>query len=126
MRTIHEEEELEVKQNIPWQNIDPLIIECVRLANEIPGLVTVQSCEGHVRPNGDGFSVDSALVAFKFTNKFTVKEILELADHVKISDVSVRFFDDGSYWIILSTYPSFRCRLFQFFQLMKASKLEGK
>lgn len=62
-------------------DLDPGIVELVVLLNEIPGLYTWTSCEGHISA-GDG----CATVSIAFENLSTIDEFSELVSFVASDD----------------------------------------
>ena len=107
------QEEANIKRNIPWDDLDPKIMEIVRIANQIKGIATVQSCAGHVKPDGKEFFVENAHLALKFSSDFTPGLLLEIANRVGISDVSFRLFDEG-FWVCIAVEPGYRTKLRDF------------
>ena len=112
-----DEEEQAIKQSIPWDSIDAKIRGSVRLANEVEGIATLQSCAGHVHPLEDGgFSVDAALIAFRATKERTLQILFDAAPRAGILDASLRFFGDGTFWICVECEPPERWRLYDLFK----------
>lgn len=114
------EEEQAIKANIPWESIDQHIEDLVLFANQVTGLATVQSCAGHAHPTSDGetIQVDAANLCFRCTEQIAHDVLFSVAFSAGIRDVSVRYFDDGTFWISLEVEPSERGRLFECMRLL--------
>lgn len=115
------EEERVIKNNIPWESVDPDVRDLVLLANSVEGIATLQSCAGHVTPSGDGFHIRSAYLTFRATEDRTQNILFVLAPEVGITNVSLRFFDDGNFWISLESDPAEKFRLYELFRKMLAN-----
>ena len=105
--TIYLDEKTEgaIKATIPWAMIEPRIRPLVERLNRIAGIVTYESCEGHVKPKEAGiFEVQSAHVAIRVT-RTRRDELLELAPACGIMDVSLRYFKEGWFWLLLAWEP---------------------
>jgi len=113
-------EESAIKSNIPWAKIDPEIRDLVKFANEISGIATLQSCAGHVyQDDNSGFHIEPACIVFKANKKWTEQTIFHIAPKYGIRDVSLRYFNDGSFWIDIGVDPAEHWRLWNFFKYMK-------
>lgn len=112
------EEEKAIKANIPWEMVDRWIREAVRLANEIAGIATVQSCAGHISSKSDGFHVQSATIAFRASEERAQQILFDVAPKAGVWDVEIRYFSDGTFWISLHTDPSERPRLYELFETL--------
>jgi hypothetical protein len=100
------QEEKDIKRSIPWRTIEPGIVEVVRLLNTIDGLATVHSCEGHVRPIDGGISSDNAFICARMSESVTNRVLLDGVFACGIRDASLRFFEDGVFWVCLEVYPA--------------------
>ena len=109
------QEEADIKRNIPWEDLDPKILETVRIANSIDGIATVQSCAGHIKYDGEELFTENANLAFLFNRGYKIESLLETAQHVGISDVSIRFFGEG-FCMCLSVEPERREKLRDFLE----------
>lgn len=110
------EEENAIKSSIPWRSIEPRVRDLVALANEVSGIATLQSCEGHVFLKDGIFEVDETLIAFRATKERTIELLFTLIPKCKLTDVEIRYFSDGSFWICVSTDPAERGKLFELFR----------
>lgn len=123
------EEEQAIKSKIPWQNIEWEIRELVRVANEIQGLATVQSCAGHVTLlNTEDvvkghFHVRKAHICFRCTEKIAQAVVFGLASKHDILDVSLRYWVEGSFWVRVEAYPAEVGQLFHLFEELKNLQL---
>ena len=107
------EEEKAIKEAIPWNNLDRLIREVVRLANRVEGIATVQSCEGHVRPNDEGFTIDPAHITLKATEERTQEILFDIVPGLEFVNVSLRHWGDGRFWLSIEVDPSERWKLYR-------------
>jgi hypothetical protein len=124
--TLHylsKEEEAGIKRSIPWKDIDEGIRDIVALANSIDGIVTKQSCAGHVKhllEDGEGtFYVQSANITFRANLECTVKALFDLIPRMGFLDACLRYFGDW-FWISIDCDPSERGKLREFFERLKA------
>jgi len=117
------EEKEAIETSIPWGLLDRRILELVRVANELDGIVTVQSCAGHISPITDGFHVRDAHIALRATESRARQILFDVAPSVGISDVELRYFRDGTFWIKLIVHPT---EHFKFFELLEMLGREGK
>ena len=117
------EEEQAIKTNVPWEFFDRRMLELVRVANAISGIAPVQSCAGHIRPIADGFHVEDAHIVFRATESRARQILFDVAPSVGISDVELRYFRDGTFWIKLIVHPT---EHFKFFELLEMLGREGK
>ncbi len=114
------QQEQDIKRKIPWDDIDTKILETVRFANTIPGITTVYSCAGHIKPDKVDIFVQHAFLMFWSTKDCTPEQVLDAAQQVGISDVSFRL-SDGSFWVHLSGIESGeRGKLMEFLKVLKA------
>lgn len=112
-----DEEELAIKRTIPWDSIDSEIRGLIQLANEVEGIATLQSCAGHVHLlENSNFSIHSAHVTFRATQKRMMQILFNTAPMQGIMDINLRFFDDGTFWIRIEAEPSERWRLYNLFR----------
>jgi hypothetical protein len=128
MKTLHylmQEEENSIKANIPWESIDGKARDLVWYANTVDGLATVQSCAGHIHPNEwGGFMIEPAQIAFRCDEEIARFVLFAYAPGVGIRDVSVRYFDDASFWICVESDPSELGKLYDLFTLLGAKRSE--
>lgn len=99
------EREAAIKRSIPWAEIESRIRGLVWRFNQIEGIATTQSCAGHVKPLGEEvFQVQGAHIAM-FVSEERFLQLLTLAPECGITDVSTRYFDDGTFWVCLGWEP---------------------
>jgi len=115
------EEERAIKANIPWEFVDQRALELVRVANKIEGVATVQSCAGHISPTDEGFYIRSASLAFRLSEARTHQILFNAAPSVGITDIEIRYFEDGTFWLNLIVHPT---EHFKFFELFEALSVE--
>lgn len=119
MRYLSHNEEKAVKENIVWENIDAGIRELVLLINRIDGIVTLQSCAGHVRPSNKSemlFDIQNSMICVRTTREIMNKILFYYAPKYIREDVSIRYFNDGAFWISLEAEPSQNWRLYKLFR----------
>jgi len=120
MRYLNAKEERIIKGNIPWEHIDPNIRDLVSFANTINGLATVQSCAGHIKAlKTGGFNISDAHIAFKGTERIIRNALFQAVPKCNIRDVSIRRFDDGSFWICVYVDPAEKSKLYELFRFIK-------
>lgn len=107
------EEERAIKEAIPWNSLDRYIREVIRLANKIEGIATVQSCEGHVHPSDEGFTIDPAHIVLKATEERTLEILFDIVPSLEFVDVNLRYFGDGTFWFSIEVDPSERWKLYK-------------
>jgi len=100
------EEEVSIKASIPWNKIDKGVRALVALANKIDGIVTVQSCVGHIKEDTKTFAIDSAGIAFKSNRKRAIEFLFEAIPQSQINDVEIRYFHDGTFWLYIMSDPA--------------------
>lgn len=125
MRYLEKPEEAGRKATVPWEQIDPKIRDIVRLANSIDGVVTTQSCEGHVTPSEDGvgFHVRSAHVSMMMSES-RMLDAIQVAPRAGIESLTFAFMTyDGSFEMTVWVEPSERGKLQEFFEMLK--EVEG-
>jgi tRNA(Phe) wybutosine-synthesizing methylase Tyw3 len=110
------EEERAIKSSVPYEGIEARIRGLVLLANSIPGIATLQSCAGHVRVRGEDFIVDATHVVFRANQEMTQEILFNAAPKAGIPDASLRYFDDGTFWIALECDPSESGKLWYLFR----------
>jgi len=99
------EREAAIKRNIPWDRIDSRIRSLIWRFNQVSGIATTQSCAGHVKSIGDGaFRVSEASVAL-FVTKVRFEELLQLIPGCGITDIDLRYFSDGTFWMCFGWPP---------------------
>ena len=102
---LDEDTERAIKARIPWKEIESGIRTLVWRLNQVPGIATYESCEGHVKPKGDDiFQVSSAHIAMRVTEE-RLLELLKLAPECGIMDISIRHFGTGWFWVLLGWEP---------------------
>jgi len=116
------EEESALKRSIPWARLDRHVRDLVRKANTIAGLATVQSCAGHIRPNGEGFNVSDASLTFRCDQDIAHRVLFSDAALCGISDVSVRYFDSGTFWLTVTVDPADLGKLDDLVNLLRTQK----
>jgi len=128
IETLHyltDEEERAIKQTIPWESIDYGVRNLVRMANNVEGLATLQSCAGHISPQPDGFSVDATQLAVRATKAITTRILFEIAPRVGIRDISLRYWNDGTFWMNIETDPADRYRFYELFEVLQNDANKG-
>ena len=116
-----EEEEQAIKVNIPWTRLDPEIRELVMLFNKIAGIATLQSCAGHINlGENNSFIIDNAHITFRATLERTERALYIAVPMCNIADVSLRYFEDGTFWISVETDPAQKYKLYRFCELMQS------
>ena len=114
------EEEKSIKANIPWESIDTRALELVRIANKVSGIATIQSCAGHISPKEEGFHVREARLALRTNVERTIQILFDAAPRVGITDIEIRYFRDGTFWLDLLTRPTEHFRFFELFEILIA------
>lgn len=115
------EEESAIKNSIPWRSVERGIRDLIALANTIPGIATLQSCEGHVFLRDGGFEVEETHIAFRATEERTMELLFNLIPKYQITDIEIRYFSDGTFWICIHTDPAERNKLFELFRSLHQS-----
>lgn len=118
------EEEAAIKKTIPWEEIDRKIRDLVRLANEVKGIATLQSCAGHVQPRDDYFTVDSAEITFRATEERALEFLFETIPNWREEcvEVGVRYFNNGTFWLSIGVDPSERGTLYDLFRKLRGDE----
>jgi len=121
MKEIHyltPEEERAIKRNVPYGRLDTDIVEVVRLANSVKGIATVQSCAGHYRRKGttEEFDVRAASVVIRANEEMTNKILFEFAPRFRITDIQIRYFTEGTFWLNLLVEPTEKHKLIALFE----------
>lgn len=116
------EEEVAIKNSIPWEDIDAGIRDLVSVANRIEGIATVQSCTGHIKQlEGGLFNVESAQITFKVTHNRLVELLFEAIPYSKVGDVEMRYFEDGTFWLCIRSDPAEKKKLYDVFDYLQRS-----
>ena len=113
------EEEAAIKSSIPWESIDAGIRDLVSTVNKIEGIVTVQSCAGHIKQTDSGFYIESANITFKVTHERMIEFLFEAIPQSQIDDVEIRYFQDGTFWLYIRSDPSEKSKLYDVFNYVK-------
>ena len=97
---------------IPWERIEPRIRNWIVKLNAIPGVSTVQSCAGHIKPDyKEGIAhVVNGHVALRLTKKLTARIIFHLSERVPGCSIRIYldFFDNSMFWLTVEFEPN-RC-----------------
>ena len=136
------EREAAIKQNISWEGIDVGIRMLVLRFNQAVGIATTQSCAGHVQLLGSDaqslpapttlntkkdtyeFRIEGAYIAM-FVNETRFFQLLTLAPQCGIRDISIRYFDDGTFWICLEWEPGKNDPAFEITWILLGEKGSG-
>lgn len=94
------EEERGIKQSIPYSDIETGIVDVVKAINEMQGIVTLQSCQGHTtKMNDQTWHVQNPHVAVYCNQEwYTFLTGMRLPC---TGDISIRYFDDNTFWICI-------------------------